>query len=121
MLKNDQNSNDLKERLFVLTEKYLYYTKGPDSNVIRGVMQTKFVKVNFFSEDKGQPCFGIRFIKNMKFCDLFARDERQWKDWKIALAPVMVQGDFHSKFGVVKMVGKGSFAKVYLVQNKENN
>lgn len=61
----------------------------------------------------------VRFIKNMKFCDLYARDQQEWKEWRKELLEKMIQTDFHTKFGVIKMVGKGSFAKVYLVQDKE--
>lgn len=83
-------------------------------------MKIKFVKVAFFKEEQeGEERLCVRFIKNMKFCDLYARDEIEWLQWREKLANVMIQTDFHTKFGVLKMLGKGSFAKVYLVKDNK--
>jgi hypothetical protein len=56
--------------------------------------------------------FGIRFIKNMKYSDLWVRDEVELKKWQDALSQVCIQSDFHNKFTALKMIGKGSFARV---------
>lgn len=63
--------------------------------------------------------FCIRFIKNMKYCDFYVIDEAQFKEWKAALSKIFIQSDFHFKFNAIKMIGKGSFARVYLVEDKE--
>ena len=60
-------------------------------------------------------------MRNLKFCDLYVNSDSEYKVWKKHLANRLVQTDFHTKFGVIKMIGKGSFAKVYLVNNKEDN
>lgn len=111
----------LRERIFTLTDTHLYYTKNPTSTRVRGLLNIKFVKVWFFEEEEGsQKRLCVRFIKNMKFCDLYARNEEEWMEWRQALGRYMVHTDFHSRYGVVSMVGKGSFAKVYLVNDKVN-
>lgn len=63
--------------------------------------------------------FGVRFIKNMKYSDLWIKDEVLLKKWKKSLSQVCLQSDFHIKFNAIKMIGKGSFARVYLVEDKE--
>lgn len=62
--------------------------------------------------------YGVRFIKNMKYSDLWIKDESWLKKWKDGLSQVCLQSNFHIKFNAIKMIGKGSFARVYLVENK---
>lgn len=84
-------------------------------------MKTKFVKVWFFEEEEGSTKrFCVRFIKNMKFCDLYARNEEEWLEWREKLTRQMIQTDFHNRYKVSNMIGKGSFAKVYLVNDTVN-
>lgn len=66
---------------------------------------------------EGHPSFpeynyGIRFIKNMKYSDLWLKEEAELKNWQNALSLVCIQSDFHNKFTALKMIGKGSFARV---------
>lgn len=63
--------------------------------------------------------YGVRFIKNMKYSDLWIKDEGWLKKWTQGLSQVCIQSDFHIKFNAIKMIGKGSFARVYLVENKD--
>lgn len=56
--------------------------------------------------------YGIRFIKNMKYSDLWVKEEDELRKWQEALSKVCIQSDFHNKFTALKMIGKGSFARV---------
>jgi serine/threonine protein kinase len=85
-------------------------------------MKLQWVRNEYLTE--GHPSnknykFGVRFIKNMKYSDLWLKEEGDFKKWKDALSQVCLQSDFHSKFSAIKMIGKGSFARVYLVEEKE--
>ena len=55
----------------------------------------------------------------LKYSDLWLKDKELYNKWRSALSKVCIQSDFHIKFNAVKMIGKGSFARVYLVENKE--
>lgn len=56
----------------------------------------------------------IRFVRNLKYSDLYARNEAELQAWTDAIGKVMVRTDFHDRFKVKKLLGEGSFAKVYL-------
>lgn len=123
LAKLSKKNNKWKARLFVLTDKHLYYKKDEKDKKIRGIMKVGWVRTEFLLE--GNPknavyTFGIRFIKNLKYSDLWC-DENEFKMWKTAIPKVFIQSDFHTKFNAIKMIGKGSFARVYLVEDKETN
>ena len=121
MFKIEKQKNKLKERYFILTKERFYYLKSQKTKKVRGVMDTKFVRVEYSQEegDKQAVRFNIRFIKNMKYCDFILSDDKAFKEWKKYLSKVFIQSDFHLKFNAIKMIGKGSFARVYLVEDKE--
>jgi hypothetical protein len=62
--------------------------------------------------------FGIRFIKNMKYSDLWTKTEEELKIWQAALSRVCIQSDFHTKFSALKMIGRGSFARVPTINER---
>jgi calcium/calmodulin-dependent protein kinase I len=62
----------------------------------------------------------LRFVRNLKYCDLYARKEDECKEWINRLGQAMIRTDFHEKFKVKKILGEGSFAKVYLAINLED-
>jgi serine/threonine protein kinase len=120
MLKMNRKNNKLKERYFILTQRNFFYLKSLKTPKIRGVMETDWVRVEFIvEENEKDKRFCVRFIKNMKYCDFWIVDEAEFKEWKKALSLVFIQSDFHVKFNAIKMIGKGSFARVYLVEDKE--
>ena len=120
MLKMNRKNNKLKERYFILTEKNFFYLKSLKNPKIRGVMETNWVRVEYIvEENEKDKRFCVRFIKNMKYCDFWISEEKDFREWKAALSKVFIQSDFHTKFNAIKMIGKGSFARVYLVEDKE--
>lgn len=121
--KYSKRENKWKERYFVLTDKHLIYYKDSTASKIKGLMKLNWVRNEYITDGHAQNKefqYGVRFIKNMKYSDLWLKDEGLFNKWKSALSKVCIQSDFHGKFNAIKMIGKGSFARVYLVENKEN-
>lgn len=122
LYKISTKTNKWKERYFVLTTEYLFYLRSEIQPKILAVMPLQWVRVDYlvnkYFEDK-EVHYNFRFIHNMKYIDLFTDDENHFKEWKSHLCKVFIQCDFHTKFNTIKMIGKGSFARVYLVENKE--
>ena len=56
----------------------------------------------------------------MKYCDFIIKSKDSYQEWKKHLGKVFIQSNFHEKFTAIKMIGKGSFARVYLVEDKES-
>jgi hypothetical protein len=113
--KRSKNAQDLAERCFILTPKHLYYKKSESDSKIRGVMELKFARTEFEGDNEpenGKFNFSIKFIKNLKFTEIFTRNKSKYLEWKKLLSRLTIQTDFHNKFNVIKMIGKGSFARV---------
>ena len=78
-------------------------------------MNLKFARTEFDGdslEENGEFIFSIKFIKNLKFTEIFTKDKEVYLQWRELLATLTIQTDFHTKFNVIKMIGKGSFARV---------
>ena len=88
-------------------------------------MINRYVRIKSFSpDDPGEASdakeLKVRFIRNLKYCDLFARNTDELKEWLKHLSRFMIRMDFHERFKIRKMIGEGSFAKVYLGKQKED-
>jgi len=113
----------LKLRYYILTQDYLFYLQSEDVPKIIAYMPTQYVRIDYLPNYKTTPtntyhCF--RFIRNMKYADLYCDNDINFNEWKDQFSKVFIQCDFHTKFNTIKMIGKGSFARVYLIENKKN-
>lgn len=123
LFKLSDNSCKFKQRYFVLTQEYLFYLRSEETPSIIAYMPTKWVRVDYLPNFKTTAlgtyhCF--RFVRNMKYIDLFCDNDVHFSEWKEQLSRVFIQCDFHTKFNTIKMIGKGSFARVYLIENKKS-
>lgn len=121
----NDNMAESREFYFVLTKKYMFMLKSEEEPRILRVMRTKWVRCDYQKvKNDGNmgesSVFTILLIRNMRYTKLFTLDGSHFMKWKTNLCKVFLQCDFHTKFHTLKMIGKGSFARVYLVQNKEN-
>lgn len=90
-------------------------------------MEVKFTRIALFypeeikhkEETSSSSGLCIRFVRNLKFTDFFARSEEEYDSWVEALSKYMIRTDFHQRYHISKQIGEGSFAKVYLVTNKK--
>lgn len=74
------------------------------------------VKVQFQDDHilKKEVPFAYRFIfmKNRDTCIIATNKQEVYYKWKEVLATKCILNTFHRDFQVVRMIGKGSFAKV---------
>jgi hypothetical protein len=63
----------------------------------------------------------LRLIKNRKYEELWCDDETTLASWYTALFGSCIYSNFRSDFDIHKVLGKGNFAKVYLVEEKETH
>lgn len=85
-------------------------------------MSTKYMRTEYTlvgDSSNPTPEHQVRFIKNMKYCDFIIKGKDSYKNWVNAYSKVFIQSNFHEKYNAIKMIGKGSFARVYLVENKD--
>ena len=77
LYKLSKKSNSWKLRLFELTPRYLIYYKSESDKEARGVIDLSWVRTNFIKSEKADDKykFGIRFVKNGKYSDLWAQDQ----------------------------------------------
>ena len=111
-----------KERFFVLTPKNLFYLHSEKNPRLLAVLPTAWIRVDYIlqnDEDSKTNSYCFRFIKNMRFADLYTDEKANFEEWKAHFSRVFWQVDFHVKYNTLKMIGKGSFARVYMVENKE--
>lgn len=75
----NRKNNKLKERYFILTNKNFYYLKSDKNNKIRGIMDVAWVRIEYIiDENEKEKQFCVRFIRNMKYCDFWISDEKNF-------------------------------------------
>ena len=57
--------------------------------------------------------FGFQLMKNNETLELFTNEKKIYTKWRALLVARCVLQSFHDDYLVIKMIGKGSFAKVY--------
>jgi len=68
--------------------------------------------------DQNSAMFGFSISKNGCTFSFESPSEETVNDWISALKKICILQNFHDEYKAVKMIGKGSFAKVYLVDAK---
>lgn len=63
---------------------------------------------------------GFALTKNGSTYEFTSKDEAVVKRWINDLKSICVLSTFHEEYKAIKMIGRGSFAKVYLVESKSN-
>lgn len=106
-----------------MTLDRLYYVKSSKEPTIIAYMETIFVRTDFLEvkpfPDSEEVIHCIRFVRNMCYTDIFSIDAGVYDEWRQQLPRVFVQSDFHTKYETKKCIGKGSFARVYLVVSRQ--
>ena len=96
-------------RILKLYKDYIaLYTDDYQPELIK-IMELDLIKASFSIMGRTHK---IKFMKNMQGFEIITRDMDTFDEWYNHLRPNVILNDFHDQFDVIKMIGKGSFARV---------
>lgn len=107
----------LKRRSFILTKSNLYYMKK-SGKIPKLVSKICWKKVEPFTEESGLDArFGFRLGYKKKFQDFYTDNTSELDDWLDHLSKVAIMSDIEEDYAIIKEIGKGNYAQVYLAQD----
>ena len=116
-----KNNNQWKVRNFILTTSSLYSCKKGTKNPKKMTI-IKWKKVEAFTEESAtEQRFGFKLGHKSKFLDFYAENVEIFESWLVSLSSVAIMADFEDDYAVIKEIGKGNYATVYLVQDLETS
>lgn len=75
-------------------------------------LQNLRVEVIEGTEKKRDTKFGIRFIRNQKSVELYARSLEIQQNWMEKLKQFCILNSYSARYKTEKLIGEGSYAKV---------
>lgn len=122
--KKTHESNEIAERIYFLTKTCIFYKQSLDDTKVRGVLSLKMTRLHYQEHEVAvwkDYKYSLTFVRNRKFTEIFTDNQDTFKEWIQVLRLLTIQTDFHLRYKVLKMIGKGSFARVYLAKNNETD
>jgi len=104
---------------FELHDHYIFCKKEKDSEEIAFMdIRHAFLKIGNETEINKKVHFSLKFIKKNAYEELFTESEEIVNVWFEVLKRYCVLTKFRLYYETVKVIGKGNFAKVFLVERK---
>ena len=102
---------------FQLYDHYITCKEHPNTEE-KAIMDISnaFIKKTFGTVINGVKHFGIKFIKKQNYEELYHTDEKVINAWFEVLKSYCILTKFRCYFESIKVIGKGNFAKVFLVR-----
>ena len=126
VIRKSKGDKRVKKR-FLLTKDHLYFLSGSIRKNAKNFtinykaktelrwMQTLFKEKDTVFFDK--PAFFFQFVKRNKSVKFQVMNKGDYEIWKRLLTSLTIRREFFTEFKVVSVMGEGSSAKVYKVQN----
>ncbi|CAD8159311.1 unnamed protein product [Paramecium pentaurelia] len=115
----------IKKKLLLMSDSMLF--KVSVMQLKRAPLLTMHVQFidsssdHFVQLNSDETLQGFRLSYQGKSLEIFTSDKVNYEVWKSHFRLNCIMNNFHDAFSVSKMIGKGSFAKVYSAIKKENN
>ena len=112
-------SGSFKERKVVLTSSRIYKIKHETPSKMSIVT---WKRLEAFCEASDQEeRFGFRLAQGGIFQDFYAKTPKELEEWLDALSKVAVLTDLEEDYAIIKEIGCGTYAKVYLAQDVQDH
>ena len=123
-----KNPSTLEPGYFTLQSGYLLYRSRKESNSASSGIPLQFAIVSFPKADKiegagpdiPKVANAIQICLHGKFSVLYAESVNLLNLWAKHLSKYAMRVDFHERYAVNKLIGKGAFANVYNVNLKDS-
>lgn len=106
---------------FEMKDHYIFCKKDKAKNPIAFMdVRNAFMKVTNSTKIEGKKYFGLKFIKKKTYEELYHEDEEVVNMWFDYLKTHCILTKFRCYFESKSVLGKGNFAKVFLVERKKD-
>jgi serine/threonine protein kinase len=116
----DPSDNQTKQGFYALHNKLLAYYKSESIDSLKCVLNLTHSKLKYLPADATNSEHGFEVTKNGSSFEFYSPDKQTIDNWMMILRSFCVVSDFHEEFKAIKMIGQGSFAKVYLAESRTN-
>lgn len=107
---------------FELHDHYIFCKKSENDPEIAFMdINNAFMRLTKGTIINGIEHFGIKFIKKKTYEELFCPNENIIREWFEYLKKYCIMTKFRCYFKTKKVIGKGNFAKVFLVERFSDN
>jgi len=103
---------------YALHNRSLVYYKSASSKMPEMVLNLAHSKLGEIQPTSTNSNCGFSISKNGATYEFYSAEKEVIENWIIALKNVCILTTFHEEYKALKMIGRGSFAKVYLVESK---
>jgi len=104
--------------MYALSNKLLVFYVDEFSIAPESVLEIDYTRLVPVSQDNTH---GFTITKHNLTFEFTTPNKQIADNWVNALRNVCVLSGFHDEYKAIKMIGKGSFAKVYLVESRSTN
>lgn len=117
LLKIPASDTKLKERPFILTSSKLIYMKK-SAKLAKLESKIQWKKVEPFTEEcSSDQRFGFRLGHKAIYQDFYTSSSSELDHWLDNLSKVAIMPDLEEDYAIIKEIGKGNYAQVYLAQD----
>lgn len=111
----------VKSRNFILTRTRLYRCKK-ESEIPKAMTVITWKKLEPFEENQQlEKKYGFRLGYRPVFQDFYTNTEIELDDWMSNLSRLTIMGELDYDYAIIKEIGKGNFATVYLAEETESH
>jgi len=104
--------------LYALQNKTLSSYRNETDQTPEAVLNLAQSRLKYTPPDGTTKNHGFSVTKNGQTYDFYSEESQVIEDWVTILKKVCILTNFHDEYKALKMIGRGSFAKVYLVETK---
>lgn len=114
-----QGSNSWSKRgIHALHNQIIVFYANESSKMPSFVLPLTHTRLTSLNPAKTNCNYGFRLTRNGACFDFYSPNKQTIESWMNALKSVCVLSNFHDEFKANKTLGRGGFAKVYLVESK---
>jgi len=106
------------EGFYAIHDRVLACYKSASSKIPESVLDLSFSKLKIIVPSEDEFTYGFSVTKNESTFEFYSNEKQVIEDWVEVLKEICVLSTFHDDYKALKMIGRGSFAKVYLVESK---
>ncbi|OMJ92925.1 hypothetical protein SteCoe_4269 [Stentor coeruleus] len=114
-------TKQVKSRNFILTKTRIYKCKK-ESEIPKAMTVITWKKLEPFEENQQlEKKYGFRLGYRPIFQDFYTNTEIELDEWISNLSRLTIMGELEYDYAIIKEIGKGNFATVYLAEETESH